>query len=212
MVPYLAPEADAQQRAALHDSVRAPLVYATLAVRNWRPWQKLGCAFIDNVGGTFDVCLDYPVSLDGYHFSADPSQPVCLHLEHMPTTPNQGLGMREQFRLGRARLYTMAFADFEREIRDELGRMLGEAGFDFDRDVAAITVNRWPHGYAYTPTPLYDEPAAQARRARRARQRLGRIAIANSDSGWDAYTQTAIAQAHRAVTELFGAGGVGAKA
>ncbi len=70
--------------------------------------------------------------------------------------------MREQYRAGRARLYAMSFADFEREIRDELGRMLGSAGFDFDRDVAAITVNRWPHGYAYTPTPLYDDPVKQA--------------------------------------------------
>jgi protoporphyrinogen oxidase len=71
-----------------------------------------------------------------------------------------------------------------------------------DRDVTAITVNRWPHGYAYTPTPLYDDPAHQAEIAKQARQRLGRIAIANSDSGWDAYTHVAIDQAHRAVLEL----------
>jgi spermidine dehydrogenase len=110
--------------------------------------------------------------------------------------------MREQYRAGRARLYATSFADFEREIRDELGRMLGSAGFDFDRDVAAITLNRWPHGYAYTPTPLYDDPAHQAVIARQARSKLGRIAIANSDSGWDAYTHIAIDQAHRAVMEL----------
>jgi spermidine dehydrogenase len=96
----------------------------------------------------------------------------------------------------------MSFDDFEREIRDELGRMLGSAGFDFERDVTAITVNRWPHGYSYTPTPLYDDPAHQVRIAKLARQRLGRIAIANSDSGWDAYTHVAIDQAHRAVLEL----------
>jgi spermidine dehydrogenase len=112
--------------------------------------------------------------------------------------------MREQYRAGRTRLYTTSFADFEREIRDELGRMLGAAGFDFDRDVAAITVNRWPHGYAYTPTPLYDDPVRQEHTAQQARRRLGRIAIANSDSGWDAYTHVAIDQAHRAVAELLG--------
>ena len=203
MIPYLAPELGAPQRAALHESVRAPLVYVTLAVRNWRPWKQLGAAFIDNPGGTYDAYLDYPVSVDGYRFSADPGQPACVHLEHMPTAPNQGLTMREQFRIGRARLYSMAFADFEREIRDEMARMLGSSGFDFDRDVAAITVNRWPHGYAYTPTPLYDDPAVQAVRARVARQRIGRIAIGSSDSGWDAYTHVAIDEAHRAVAELF---------
>ncbi len=202
MIPYIAPEASAEQRAALHDNVRAPLVYVSLAVRNWQPWHKLGVFYIDNPGGTYTATLDYPVSLDGYRFSADPTKPACLHLEHMPAAPNKGLNMRQQFRAGRARLYTMSFGDFEREIRDELGRMLGPAGFDFDRDVAAITVNRWPHGYAYSPTPLYDEPAHQAHIAKLARRRIGRIAIANSDSGWDAYTNVAIDQAHRAVLEL----------
>ena len=110
--------------------------------------------------------------------------------------------MREQYRAGRAPARERRFADFEHEIRDELGRMLGSAGFDFDRDVAAITVNRWPHGYAYTPTPLYDGPKNQARIAKLARRRLGRIAIANSDSGWDAYSPWPINEAHRAVREL----------
>ena len=192
------------QRAALHDNVRAPLVYVNVAVSNWRPWHTLGVSFIDNPGGTYSAALDFPVSMGGYRFSADPSKPACLHLMHCPTAPNRGLNMREQYRAGRSRLYTMNFADFEREIRDELGRMLGPAGFDFDRDVTAITVNRWPHGYAYTPTPLYDDPAHQARIAGLARRRLGRIAIAGSDSGWDAFTHVAIAQAHRAVAELLG--------
>ena len=204
MIPYIASETSAEQRAALHANVRAPLVYVNLAVRNWQPWHKLGVATIDNPGGSYAPSLDFPVSLDGYRFSADPSAPACIHLLHTPCAPNQGLNMREQYRAGRARLYTMSFGDFERDIRDELGRMLGSAGFDFDRDVAAMTVNRWPHGYAYTPTPLYDDPAQQKHIAALARRRLGRIAIANSDSGWDAYTHVAIDQAHRAVVELTG--------
>jgi spermidine dehydrogenase len=204
MIPYIAPETSPEQRAALHDNVRAPLVYVNLAVRNWEPWHRLGVASIDNPGGSYAPSLDFPVSLDGYHFSADPSKPTCIHLLHTPCAPNQGLNMREQYRAGRTRLYTMSFGDFERDIRDELGRMLGSAGFDFDRDVAAMTVNRWPHGYAYTPTPLYDDPAHQKHIAALARRRLGRIAIANSDSGWDAYTHVAIDQAHRAVVELTG--------
>jgi len=202
MMPYIASETGAEQRAAMHANVRAPLVYVNVAVRNWKPWRKLGVAYIDNPGGTFSASLDYPVSLDGYRFSPDPSSPACLHLVHTPCAPNQGLTAREQYRAGRRRLYSTSFADFEREIRDELGRMLGPAGFEFDRDVAGITVNRWPHGYAYTPTPLYDDPARQALIAEQARRRLGRIAIANSDSGWDAYTQVAIDQAHRAVMEM----------
>ena len=90
--------------------------------------------------------------------------------------------MREQYRIGRSRLYGMSFADFEKPIRAELGKMLGAGGFDFDRDVAAITVNRWPHGYAYTPTPLFDDMEKQAALAKTAHKRVGRIAIASAPS------------------------------
>lgn len=204
MMPYLSSDIGADQATALHANVRAPLVYVNVALRNWQAWHKLGVAYIANPGGLFEAYLDFPVSIGNYRFSSDPSQPIVAHLEYMPTAPNTGLDMRAQYRAGRAKLYAMSFADFEREIRDELSRMLGAGGFDFDRDVAALTVNRWPHGYAYTPTPLYDNPKEQANIEETARRRVGRIAIANSDAGWDAYTHVAIDQAHRAVMELLG--------
>lgn len=203
MIPYLVGEAAGEkQRAALKDNVRAPLVYATLALRNWQAWAKLGVAYISNPAGSYEAMLDFPVSLGGYHFPADPSQPIVLHMEHTPCAPDSGLDMRAQYRIGRAWLYAATFEQLEAGIRDELGRMLDGGGFDFDRDVAAITINRWPHGYAYTPTPLYDPPAVQQARAAAARARIGRICIAGSDSGWDAFTHTAIDQAHRAVQEV----------
>ena len=40
------------------------------------------------------------------------------------------------------------FETFEREIRGQMQRVLGPGGFDAARDIVAITVNRWPHGYA----------------------------------------------------------------
>ena len=60
MIPYIAPETGAEQRAALHENVRAPLVYVTVAVRNWQPWHKLGVAYIQNPGGTYAAYLDFP--------------------------------------------------------------------------------------------------------------------------------------------------------
>ena len=38
---------------------------------------------------------------------------------------------------------------------NQLGRVLG-GGFDPARDIVAIIVNRWPHGYAYSYNSLYD--------------------------------------------------------
>ena len=97
----------------------------------------------------------------------------------------------------------MSFETFERNIRDQLGRILGDGGFDPARDIEAITVNRWPHGYAggandlYDPDWGYDEAPWVV-----GRQRFGRIAIANSDAGAISLTQCAFDQAHRAVQEL----------
>ena len=82
--------------------------------------------------------------------------------------------------------------------------MLGHAGFDPATDITAITVNRWPHGYAYEFNPLFDDFSTPPEKRANVvgRQRFGRIAIANSDSGARAYTDSAIDQAHRAIHEL----------
>jgi len=93
----------------------------------------------------------------------------------------------------------MTFADFEARIRDELDRMLGPGGFVSARDVAAITVN----GYGYVANSLYDEDDYDGV-LERARQKSGRVAIANSDAGGDAYAHLAIGEAARAVRELMG--------
>jgi spermidine dehydrogenase len=97
----------------------------------------------------------------------------------------------------------MTFADFEEKIRDELGRMLGPGGFSSARDIAAITVNRWPHGYGYVANSLYDGDD-YAETLKLARQKFGRVAIANSDAGGDAWAHMAIDEAERAVRELLG--------
>jgi len=114
-----------------------------------------------------------------------------------------GLPERDQHRAGRLDILHTSFATFERNIRDQLTRILGPSGFDPARDITAITVNRWPHGYAYEYNPLFDPdwPEGAAPHVL-GRARFGRIAIANSDAGAAAYTDSAIDQAHRAVQEL----------
>jgi len=149
------------------------------------------------------VKLDYPVSIGGYRHARRPSEPMCLHLVHVPGEPNRGHDARDQFRIGRMKLLDMTFPEIETRIRDELDRMLGPGGFSSARDIAAITVNRWSHGYSYASNSLFDrdddEPIVAL-----ARQRLGRVAIANSDAQWNPYAHAAIDEAHRAVWELLG--------
>jgi spermidine dehydrogenase len=205
MIPYLMPELPLRQREALAQNVKTPLVYTNVVVRNWRPWLALKVSDIFAPMSFFSrAALDFPVSLDGYRHPRDPSEPMVLHLEHVPGAPNSGLDARAQFHIGQAKLLTMTFADFEARIRDQLDRMLGPGGFASERDIAAITVNRWSHGHSYVANSLFDGDDYESRVLKVARQTFGRVAIANSDAAGDAYAHLAIDQAARAVRELLG--------
>jgi spermidine dehydrogenase len=203
MIPYLVPELPQTQREALALNVKTPLVHTNVVVRNWQPWLALKVSDIAAPMGFFNhVALDFPVDLGGYRHPRDPAQPIVLHLVHVPGAPNSGLDARAQFHIGQAKLLAMTFADFEVRIRDQLDRMLGPGGFDSERDIAAITVNRWPHGYGYVANSLFDPDDYDDRVLTLARRPFGRVAIANSDAGGDAYAHLAINEAARAVQEL----------
>jgi spermidine dehydrogenase len=203
VLPYLMPELPDAQRTALAKNVKAPLVYTNVLVRDWKPWVALKVHEI-SAPTSFHcrVKLDYPVDLGGYRHPRDPDNPICLHLVHVPGEPNQGLDARDQFRIGRQKLLDMSFVQIEERIRDDLDRMLGRGGFASERDIAAITVNRWTHGYAYDKNSLFDDDGEFAATAKLARRKAGRVAIANSDSLWSAYAHSAIDAADRAVREL----------
>ncbi len=203
MLPHICPEMDAVQREAGEALVKIPLVYTNVALRNWRAFEKAGYHRFYSPHGLFEsISLDFPVSMGGVAFSPAPDRPVIAHLQYVPAEP--GLTEREQHRAGRAKLYQMSFEDFETAIVDQMTGMLGPYGFDAERDIAAITVNRWPHGYAYEYNELYDpwtwSPEYGPHMT--ARKPIGRMAIANSDSSALAYVQGAIDAADRAVNEL----------
>lgn len=201
-IPYLCPDLPEKQKEALHYLVKVPLVYASVGLRNWTAFQKLGVSNIYCPGAYWNsVSLNWSVNIGEYMSPRSPKEPVLLHLSRTPCKP--GLPAREQHKAGRMELLVTTFETFERKIRDQLARTLSPGGFDPARDIAAIIVNRWPHGYGYEYNPLFDPdwPEGEAPHLI-GRKLFGRIAIANSDSGATAYTDVAIDQAHRAVSEL----------
>ena len=203
MIPHIMPELPAAQKQALALGVKEPLVYTNVAVRNWDAFIKLGVSRIYSPHGYFsNTKLDFPVSLGGYRNPRKPDEPMVVHMKRIPLTPNQGLTNVEQFRLGRQQLLMTPFEEFETRITDQLDRMLGAGGFKSAREIAAITVNRWPHGYAYDPNSLFDPQTSGPPPYVIGRKRCGSVTIANSDAAWNAYTHEAIDQAWRAVVEL----------
>ena len=203
VIPYICPELPGKQREALAWEPKVPIVYTNVALRNWTSWQKLGINSI-YAPASYHVHanLDVPVSLGPYHCPRKPAEPIVVHMMRTPCQP--GLPARDQHRAGRIELFQTSFETFERNIRDQLARSLGAGGFDPARDIAAITVNRWPHGYAYEYNSLFDRFWLEGGElpCMVARQPFGRLAIANADAGAYAYTDGAIDQAWRAIQEL----------
>jgi len=206
MIPYLCPEMPEKQKEALHYGVKEPLIYTHVALRNWLPFQKLGIRQIVSPGSYHSfTALDFPVSIGEYQFPRKPDDPMVLFMLRAPCKP--GLKRQDQYRMGRVELLRTPFSVFEHNIRDQLQRMLGGAGFDAARDIAGITVNRWAHGYAYEYNSLSDPNWPEAERpCVVGRKQFGRISIANSDAAASAYTNAAIDQADRAVQEVMKAG------
>jgi len=211
VIPYLCPELPEKQKSALGFQEKAPLVYINVLLRNWRAFAGLGMnALYSPQAFCNALWLDFPVSVGAYRFSAGPDRPIVVHAVHVPSPGGQGLSMREQFRLGRRRLQGMGLEDYRRAMGDQLEGALKGHGFDFSRDAADMTVNVWPHGYAYTYNPLYDDPgwvAGEGGPHLQARAQHHRISIANSDSEASAYLDAAIDAGIRAAGEQLGQSG-----
>jgi spermidine dehydrogenase len=201
-IPYMCPQLPAKQKEALHYGVKVPLVYTVVAIRNWTSFHKLGIHNAHCPAMYHTSCdLDYAVNIGGYTSPTSPEEPILVRMLRTPCQP--GLSARDQQKAGRYDLLATSFQMFERNIRDQLARVLSAGGFDPARDIEAITINRWAHGYAYEYNPLWDPdfPPGQEP-CEIARQRFGLITIANSDAAAAAYTDQAMDQAYRAVQEL----------
>lgn len=207
MLPYIVKGLPGIQAAALSEQVKVPILYSNVALRNWQAWHKmrLGAA-VSPTGYHVVSALDFPVSIGDYRHSQQPDEPIIVQMQRFPHASNSGLTAKEQFRVGRQELIGTSFETIETNIREQLGSMLSEGGFDPARDIEGITVNRWAHGYSSWYNPLfeanYDEDDDPRYAHVQARKRHGRITIAGSDSAAVALMDAAIEQAYRAVREL----------
>jgi spermidine dehydrogenase len=206
MIPYVIPELPAEQKTALSHNVKAPIVYTSVCVRNWKAFEKLGISSVSCPTMYHDtVTLPEAVDLGELRHSASPDEPIVLSLTRYPNVP--GLPRKDQHRAGRAELLATTFETFERNIRDQLARILSPGGFDPRRDIVGIMVNRWGHGYSYTYNSLYDPldwvfTETNGRACVRARQPYGLITIANADAAASPHTDAAFLTAHWAVEQV----------
>jgi spermidine dehydrogenase len=185
--------------------VKKPLVYTSVCINNWTSFAKAGLRSV-SCPGMFHSGFSLgraPVFGD-YKGPRSPEDPMVLSMTSEPV--GEGKTERDQYRTGRMKLLGWSFEYFERMIRDQLARGMEGSGFDAARDIVAITVNRWPHGYAYMYNMLYDKPEwalfdPEDKPCYVGRRRWGRISIGNSDAAGSSHTDAAIDEGYRAAGE-----------
>ena len=151
----------------------------------------------------FDVVtVSPPTTTGGYQPPTNPDDPAVLFLMGIPKFQvDTKDSLRDIYKKGRQIIYTTSFETYEKQIRSQLESLMGNYGFK-QSDILAITVNRWPHGYAYEYNSLHDPQWKEGEAPHEiGRAQFGKISIANSDSEAYAYVNAAIDSAWRAVEE-----------
>jgi spermidine dehydrogenase len=179
----------------------APVLVANVALRNWRFLPKLGVAAALWSGGFGFTCnIRRPMVVGGKTQPLDPEKPIVMTF-YAPV-PGAGADAATQGATGRATLLATSFADYERQIREQMNEMFAAAGFDAARDIAGIVLNRWGHAY------LAPEPGFRLGRDGQPappdviREPFGRIAIGHSELRGHQYWSGAAGEGRRAVEAL----------
>jgi spermidine dehydrogenase len=213
LIPHLCPELSQAQKENLKYGVKIPLVMTNVLLRDSSAVNASGPVQYHCPGSHFSVVTKTPpVSLGDYkdpssQISDTKDNPLVLWMCHVPAPRNNGKqNARDLYRLGRYNLYSTPFSTYENAVKDQLTAMFGANGFDAEKDIEAITVNRWSHGYTYGYSSLYDPDWEEGQAPHElARIPFGNISIANTDSEATAYLHTAIDAAARAVGDLVSA-------
>jgi spermidine dehydrogenase len=181
---------------------RSPCLMANVAVRNWRFLHRLGlteCQWFEGIGNSITVRKVATFGLDPAVIN--PDLPTVLTLKILFSKP--GLPIEEQTIRGRNELLTTPFRTYERAIRDLFTAMFGKAGFDSDRDIAGIILNRWGHAYLSPQPGFFFGTGGKPGPGDVLRQNpYGRVAFANSDLSGIMDHRMSILEARRAVDQI----------
>ena len=172
----------AGHREAMDQFMHAPMMIINVALRNWKFMDKLGVAsvrwFGDDLG--WFTTLRRQMILDGVEpMPLEPDKPTVLTMYNSFCIP--GLPIEQQTVAARMKMFGMSYADIERKVREQFTAMFGPGGFDADRDIAGIIVNRQGHAYVATPPGFFFGVDGKPAPREVIRQRHGRVAFAHAE-------------------------------
>ena len=200
---YVVRDMPPEYREAYGQFVHAPFLVANVALTNWRFLYRLGisAAIWDRGEGDFGFTCNIrnPMQVGSYRPPLDPELPTILTFY----TPfhDPGLPMRVQTTRGRAELLNTTYPEFERKIYAQMMKLFAASGFNPQRDVAGLILNRWGHAFS-VPFPGFFGGALGSAPRDIIRNRHGRIAFAHSElAGWQ-HWGTAADEGRRAFNQL----------
>ena len=181
---------------------RAPCLMANVAVRNWRFLHKLGlteCQWFEGIGNSITIRKVATIGTDPA--TMNPDTPAVLTMKILFSKP--GLTLQDQAARGRMELLSTPFRNYESIIKDQFTTMFGQAGFDANRDIAGIILNRWGHAYLSPQPGFFFGKDGKPGPGETIRQNpYGRIAFANSDLAGIMDHRMSIFEARRAVQQI----------
>ena len=192
-------------RLAYSEFYRSPCMMANVAVHNWRFLHKMGLTGCRWFGGSIGNYMEVrKLALTGLEDpTIGPDSPIVLSIKVLYSYP--GFSTEDQGHRGRGEMLGTSFRDYERRIRQQFTDMFASAGFDAQRDIAGIILNRWGHAYL-SPQPgfFFGKNGQPAPREVLRRAPFGRIAFANTDLAGAMDHRFSILEAQRAVSQLLG--------
>lgn len=202
IAPHIITGMPKKQQDAMKTSVRIPMMYAKVALKNAHAWKKMGVYKLYVPSATYCLIkLDDPVNIGDYRHSDNMDDPIVMHAAGI-ATDFVGEDTREMYRNGRRKLLGKDYATLENELFTQLREIYASVGEKFDDVVEAVIINRWAHGYAYEEAALFDAPEDVDSTSKLMRQPVGKIHMANTDVAWMPYFPNAVEEAYRAVEEI----------
>lgn len=167
---------------AMDQFMHSPMMMVNVALRNWKFMDRLGVSavrwFGDDMGWFFT--LRRQMILDGEEpMPLDPEKPIALTMYNSFCIP--GLPVEKQTVAARMKMFSLSYADIEKNVKEQFTKMFAAGGFDAERDIAGITVNRQGHAYVVTPPGFFYGKDGKPAPSDVVRQPHGRITFAHAE-------------------------------
>jgi len=179
----------------------SPVLVVNVAVTNWKFLDKLGitaCRWFKGFG--FSCNIRRPMVIGDYQPPLAPNKPAIITFYVPFYYP--GLPVKDQGKKGRLELLSTSYRTYELKIKDQMAELFGKTGFNPDKDIAGIVLNRWGHAYVNPAPGFYFGKDGQSAPREIIRKRFGRIAFAHSELNGHQHWAGAVAEGQRAAKQI----------